>query len=402
MPSRRLGLRPTHAALLLLLAVAEALLARPASLRSTAPRHPHARHRAPSLFSPRMEPHHLPNAPLLQRALETTSRGANARLSEAAGGSFMASFRKASSAFCNLLPLWTVLTACIGLLKPQVFLCVSTKYFTGLIGILMLCMGITLSLDDFRRVLTRPAITLLGFVGCYGLLPALALAISKALALSPSLSAGLVLLSAINGAQASNLCNFIAKGDVALSVLMTTCQTVGAIVMTPLVAKVLLGTVVPVNAQAVALSTAQVVIVPISAGMAINANFPGFVERILPFAPVVGIIITCLLVGSAVAGSAAAILASGLTLQAACALLHFAGGAIGYMGVKSAKYTEKEARTFGIQLATKSSAFGYLLAKLHFADPLVRVPSAVSIVWMTLVGSTLAVISRFNPPAAEE
>lgn len=239
--------------------------------------------------------------PLTVAATKGVRRGRMLSLAaEAEQGDFLSRFRTVSAGFCNLFPLWIVVTALVGLLSPEVFLRVSTKYFTRLIGLLMLCMGITLSVNDFKRVLTRPAITVLAFVGCYGLLPVLAILLSKALALPPSLSAGLVLLSSINGAQASNLCNFIAKGDVALSVLMTTFQTIGAIVMTPLVAKVTLGTVVPVNAPAVALSTAQVVLVPICLGMLINKTFPRWVARVLPFSPIVGVLVTCLLVGSAV------------------------------------------------------------------------------------------------------
>ena len=242
-----------------------------------------------------------PLRPVLSTLSPVAAARASVSLSTAANeGAFMDKFRRASAYFCNCFPLWTIITALVGLRKPEVFLCISTKYFTGMIGLLMLCMGITLSVDDFKRVLTRPAITFFAFLGCYGMLPFLALLIAKFVGLTPALTAGLVLLSAINGAQASNLCNFIAKGDVALSVLMTTFQTVGAIVMTPLLAKILLGTVVPVNAPAVALSTAQVVLVPISTGMLVNANFPSFVESILPFSPVIGVLVTCLLVGSAV------------------------------------------------------------------------------------------------------
>ena len=98
-----------------------------------------------------------------------------------------------------------------------------------------------------------------------------------------------------------------------------------------------------------------------------------------------------------VAGSSAAILAAGFRLQLACALLHLLGGAVGYLGIKAANYSETEARTFGIQLSMKSSAFGYLLAKLHFANFAVRVVPAVSVVWMALVGSSLAVAFRYFP-----
>jgi len=207
----------------------------------------------------------------------------------------------------------------------------------------------------------------------------------------------LVLVSCINGAQASNLCTYIGQGDLALSVLMTTMTTVGAIVMTPLAAKVLLGAVVPVNTAAVSMSTVQVVLGPILLGMSVNAKFPNFVDAVKPYSPIVGVLVTCLLVGSAVAGCSAPILAAGLKLQLAAFLLHALGGLAGYVFTKPF-YGEDVCRTFAIEFAMKSSAFGYLLASLHFSDFAVRVPSAVSIVWMTLIGSSLAVASRFFPP----
>jgi len=229
-------------------------------------------------------------------------------------------------------------------------------------------------------------------------MPGLAWGIGKALALSPSLAAGLVLVACINGAQASNLCTFIGQGDLALSVLMTTLTTIGAVVMTPLMGKLLLGQVVPVNAIAIAMSTIQVVLVPIIVGMSLNAKFPNAVKQILPFSPVLGVLLTLSLVGTSVAGCAAPILSAGLKLQASAALLHSLGGVAGYFLTKPF-YAEDVCRTFAIEFAMKSSAFGYLLATLHFPDFAVRVPAAVSIVWMTLIGSSLAVASRFFPPA---
>jgi BASS family bile acid:Na+ symporter len=173
--------------------------------------------------------------------------------------------------------------------------------------------------------------------------------------------------------------------------------TIGAILFTPTMGKLLLGQVVPVNPLAIARSTVEVVLAPIILGMGINAKFPKAVQKILPFSPIVGVIITCLLVGTSVAGTADAILNAGPQLQLAAALLHALGGVAGYFFTKPF-YSEDICRTFAIEFAMKSSAFGYLLATLHFPDFAVRVPSAVSIVWMTLIGSSLAVASRFFPP----
>ncbi len=179
----------------------------------------------------------------------------------------------------------------------------------------MLSMGITLKPADFVKVASRPNAVLMQFSLCYAMMPILAFVLGKAFALDPAILAGMVLVGSINGGQASNLCTYIARGNVALSVLMTTATTLGAIFMTPLLCKGLLGAVVPVDAKGIAYSTIQVVLAPIAVGMTLNKYFPKVVEKILPFAPVVGVVSTCLLVASAVAQVADPILAAGLSLQ---------------------------------------------------------------------------------------
>lgn len=311
--------------------------------------------------------------------------------------SFWNAYVRLSTLFTNLFPIWTLLCALLALKKPALFTWLTTPYFTLSLGLLMLSMGITLSIEDFRRVLQRFGAVALGFLSCYGAMPVLAFFLARAFSLPADLAAGVILIGAVNGGQASNLCTYIANGDVALSVMMTTSTTLGAIIMTPLISKFLIGTVVPVNAMGIALSTIQVVLLPIAAGMFLNRFANRFVRAVLPFSPVVGVAATVLLVGSSVAQCAPAVLQAGLTLQIPIVLLHLIGGLLGYFLVAIAGYGEVVRRTAAIETAMKSSAFSFLLASLHFGTYLVRVPSAVSIVWMSLVGSSLAVFWRYVP-----
>lgn len=261
----------------------------------------------------------------------------------------------------------------------------------------MLSMGITLKPSDFVRVSKQPAAMILGFLLCYVMCPLLGMGLGKAFSLPLDLTAGLVLVGCINGGQASNLCTYIARGDVALSVLMTTFTTVGGIFMTPLLCKAILGAVVPMDAAGIAVSCLQVVLAPIVLGMLANRLFPKAVEKVLPVTPVVGVASTCLLVASAVAQCAPAIAAAGPSLQLPIVLLHLISGLAGYWIPRWLNFTETQCRTMAIETAMKSSAFGFLLAKLHFQQSAVRIPSAVSVVWMALVGASLAVVWRFIP-----
>ena len=135
----------------------------------------------------------------------------------------------------------------VGASETGVFNFMTTPTITFCLALLMFSMGITLTIDDFLRVFKKPDVIGLGFLYCYVAMPALAFFIGNAIGLSDMpLLAGLILVGSINGGQASNLCAYIAKGDVALSVLMTTATTIGCIFMTPLICKLALGAIVDV------------------------------------------------------------------------------------------------------------------------------------------------------------
>jgi len=174
------------------------------------------------------------------------------------GSKIFQAYEKTANVATTLFPLWTVLFTGIALKSPQSFSWFTTDYFTAALAALMLSMGITLTPQDFVDVASRPAATFMQFSLCYGMMPLLALALGQAFGISKALIAGLVLVGSINGGQASNLCTYIAKGNVALSVMMTTATTLGAIFMTPLLCQSLLGAVVPVDARGIAKSTIQV------------------------------------------------------------------------------------------------------------------------------------------------
>jgi len=167
-------------------------------------------------------------------------------------------YTKTANIATTLFPVWTVLFTAWALKKPSDFAWFTTEYFTAGLAALMLSMGITLTPKDFIDVTKEPKSTAIQFALCYAMMPALALVLGKAAGLSPALMAGMVLVGSINGGQASNLCTYIARGNVALSVIMTTATTLGAIFMTPTICKAVLGTVVPVDATGIAISTMQV------------------------------------------------------------------------------------------------------------------------------------------------
>ncbi|XP_022755084.1 sodium/pyruvate cotransporter BASS2, chloroplastic-like isoform X2 [Durio zibethinus] len=296
----------------------------------------------------------------------------------------------------TLFPVWVILGTIIGIYKPAAVTWLETDLFTVGLGFLMLSMGLTLTFEDFRRCLRNPWTVGVGFLAQYLIKPMLGFSIAMTLKLSAPLATGLILVSCCPGGQASNVATYISKGNVALSVLMTTCSTIGAIVMTPLLTKLLAGQLVPVDAAGLAISTFQVVLVPTVVGVLSNEFFPKFTSKIISVTPLIGVILTTLLCASPIGQVSEVLKTQGAQLILPVALLHAAAFALGYW-ISKISFGESTSRTISIECGMQSSALGFLLAQKHFTNPLVAVPSAVSVVCMALGGSALAVFWRNRP-----
>lgn len=291
----------------------------------------------------------------------------------------------------NLFPVWVVLGGLMALIEPKWFTWFSGDFITWGLAVIMLGMGITLSMDDFKAVLKTPRAVAAGFAAQYLIMPFLGWAIARTLRLDAPLAVGLILVSCCPGGTASNVVTFLARANVALSVLMTMCSTFGAIVMTPLLTKWLAGTYVPVDAWGLFLSVVMIVFAPLALGLVLHHLTPGLVRAILPAAPLLSVIVIALICASIVGSSADLLKRSGGVLLLAVFLLHAGGFGLGYLLARLLRFGEINARTISIEVGMQNSGLGAALAKRHFAElPLAPLPCAISATFHSVIGSILA------------
>ena len=198
------------------------------------------------------------------------------------------------------------------------------------LGIIMFGMGLTLTPPHFALVVQRPLPLLVGVVAQFVIMPALAWALARAFRLDPALAAGVILVGCAPGGTSSNVISYLAKGDVALSVTMTSISTLLAPLMTPLLTRWLAGQYMPVDAGSMAMSIVRMVLVPVVGGLVVRVLFARAVERVLPAMPWVSVLGICYVVLAVVSTSAATILSAGLLVLLVVACHNVLGYLLGY------------------------------------------------------------------------
>ncbi|KAF7836604.1 putative sodium/metabolite cotransporter BASS1, chloroplastic [Senna tora] len=284
-------------------------------------------------------------------------------------------------------------------MKPSSFSWVTPKLSILGLTIIMLGMGMTLTLDDLRGALAMPKEVISGFVLQYSVMPISGYLVSKLLNLPSHYAAGLILVGCCPGGTASNIVTYLARGNVALSVIMTAASTLFAVVMTPFLTAKLAGKYVAVDATALLVSTLQVVLLPVLGGAFLNQYLQPLVKLVNPLMPPMAVVTVAILCGHAISQSSSAILMSGGQVILASCLLHASGFFFGYILARMLGIDVAASRTISIEVGMQNSVLGVVLATKHFGNPLTTVPCAVSSVAHSIIGSILAGIWRLSVPS---
>lgn len=284
-----------------------------------------------------------------------------------------------------------LIVAIFSLLVPASFSSVGTWVINPMLGIIMFGMGLTLSPQDFKIVLSRPRDILIGCLTQFTVMPLLALGLTWAFSLPEELAIGVILVGCCPGGTASNVITYLAKGDLALSVGMTAASTLLAPLLTPLLVWLLAGTMVNVDTLGMLMSIVYVVIAPIVCGLLCQRFLSSLTKRATPYLPAFSSVVIALLVGIIVSHNADRLLTAGLLVVAVVVMHNLLGLGIGFTVGRLLRLQKPKCVALSIEVGMQNSGLASSLAVLHFAAyPLAAIPGAVFSVWHNISGALVA------------
>lgn len=275
--------------------------------------------------------------------------------------------------------------------------------------IIMIGMGLTLTPNDFRREAGAPKGLLIGSLLQLLALPLVGLALMGLPGLTASLAVGVVIVAACPGGTTSNLISFMARGNVALSIILTVIASLATIATLPFWVNLALDRTAVVDAAATTVHLpflktvamlAVLILIPVSIGMIIRGRNSALAARADRAVSLFGaVVLAALIVGIATVNRDRL---GTLLIQAgpACAALNVVGISLGLLGGRLARLNWQDSLTIAVELGIKNSTIGLLVAMTLLQNTEMAVPSAVYGIMMYGFGIGLIAFGKRLPAAA--
>jgi BASS family bile acid:Na+ symporter len=272
------------------------------------------------------------------------------------------------------------------------------------LAVIMGSLGLSLTTEDFRRVLVAPRGVLLGMANLLLLSPLLAFAAAELFQLEPVFAVGLVIMGAAPGGVLANLLTHLARGETALSVTLTAISSVLAVITVPLYLRLAidhfgadLGTHVSILATVARVFV--ITVIPLSIGMAIRARRPAGAAAVEPRLKRAALIAFALIVIGAVASEWDRVTESFGTVAPAALALNVAAMGLSFTLSRLARLPERQSTAIALELGIHNGTL--TIAVAVSIEPALAIPAAVysSFMFLTAVPFALFMARRNGPQA---
>jgi len=252
------------------------------------------------------------------------------------------------------------------------------------LAVIMLGLGLSLTLDDFKRIVVYPKAVAVGLACQMLLLPFVCFGIARAFALPPELAVGLMLLAASPGGATANLFSHLARGDVALNITLTALNSLLSLFTLPIVVNLSLlafmgdGKVIPLQFAKVA-QVFAIVLVPVTIGMAIKAKRPALAARMDKPVRALSALVLLLVVGAAVYKERAKVVEYFQLVGGAALAFNLASLAVGYFFPRMARLEKKQSIAIGMEIGIHNGTLAIAIAAspLLLNNGMMAVPPAI-------------------------
>jgi BASS family bile acid:Na+ symporter len=260
--------------------------------------------------------------------------------------------------------------------------------------IIMFGMGTSMSLKDFKGVITMPKGVLIGLLCQFTIMPLVGYTIATLIGFPPEIAAGVILIGSSPSGLASNVMTYLAKANLALSITLTAVSTLLAPIMTPLLMEVFAGQLVPIDFVGMMLSILKIVILPIVLGLVFNEIFKGkaqWLHKAMPLVSMAGIAIIITII---TASGRDNLLQIGIALVLAGIIHNLLGYFLGYWACKAFKMNEKDCRTIALEVGMQNGGLASGIALEMGKVATIGLAPAIFGPWMNISGSSLATYWR--------
>ena len=269
---------------------------------------------------------------------------------------------------------------------------VSTMGFiTPILQVIMFGMGTQLSMKDFKQIVVQPGAVFVGVAAQFLIMPIVGFVIASTFPLEKEIAAGIILVGCVPCGIASNVMNFLAKANVALSLSLTTVATLLGPIMTPLWMKFLIGESIQIDYLGMSWEIVKLVIFPIAAGVIVRRIFrihSVAFEKFLGGFSMFGLLLTIVFINAAGRDN---LLSIGILLIVACLLHNCLGYFFGYWLGRLFRFDEKSCRTIAIEVGMQNGGLASGLAIQMGKAVTMGLAPAICSPLMNITGATLAI-----------